>query len=732
MMSEKISARPEEEIANEEEPRVFVRKVGEKVLDVENFETDATSDNLPSPIRAKDFAKELGFKSDKVIKRIMASCGIEGSVLSPEQQDEIKSKIWAPEGYISIDEFIEQHSLSKTSFMEKVKKSDGNIHLERFISNKGRPLAYISPEDQSWFLNEYNDSVDLGEVEDGYSTIGDFADEIKVSWDLVDHFIKNNHLKLRKFKTSDGIKQFLSPEQKEAFISENTELINTDWPPNDDYLSIYDIADKYNVGVNFVYSHINLDSLQKYRSRRGIVYYLSPEQQEKFLSENSDHIFLEEPPDETYITINTLADKIGRDRGTIDRAINLLGIETSFFKNPGNSKAAKYITEDDAYLIDDFLTKKPPRTKKYTSENNTQLQDVDGFISISDIVDLSGINESRVRNFIKDKDVHVFQGKNGRPAYYISKEDYEALLIQNDDFESISPPPDGYRSVSELAADKGISIDYIKTFLKKNVEFEKYIFRKDGKKAARYLSPEQQEQIRLSYEEKKQYDIPPSGYVTINEFAGQLGKTWNSIKKRIPLMKENDLSSFRNKGGAIVEYLSPDQRNEILQLLEEQSPQTSIPENTVAFYLKKAEQTIKQGFRPDWLKNPETGHNLEVDIFVDPPGVGIEYDGYYYHQDIERDARKDSIARKSGYRIFHIREDGCPEMPEGSVCINRKNNADDTDLGECIKECFETIGIPVPDIDVARDKKDIMAFMRQRVLDKLDSARTFEELSVVS
>ena len=53
-------------------------------------------------------------------------------------------------------------------------------------------------------------------------------------------------------------------------------------------------------------------------------------------------------------------------------------------------------------------------------------------------------------------------------------------------------------------------------------------------------------------------------------------------------------------------------------------------------------------------------------------------------------------------------------------------------LGECIKSCFEILDIPVPDIDVTRDKKEIMAFMRQRVLDKLDSARTFEELSVAS
>jgi hypothetical protein len=71
-------------------------------------------------------------------------------------------------------------------------------------------------------------------------------------------------------------------------------------------------------------------------------------------------------------------------------------------------------------------------------------------------------------------------------------------------------------------------------------------------------------------------------------------------------------------------------------------------------------------------------------------------------------------------------------MPDDSLCVNRRDNSDDNDLNECINKCFEMLDISVPDIDVARDKKDIMAFMRQRALDKLDAATALEELSVVS
>lgn len=49
--------------------------------------------------------------------------------------------------------------------------------------------------------------------------------------------------------------------------------------------------------------------------------------------------------------------------------------------------------------------------------------------------------------------------------------------------------------------------------------------------------------------------------------------------------------------------------------------------------LKAAEKIFDTEFktvRPSWLKNPKTGRNLEIDIYSDKLGIGIEYQGYQH------------------------------------------------------------------------------------------------------
>ena len=304
------------------------------------------------------------------------------------------------------------------------------------------------------------------------------------------------------------------------------------------------------------------------------------------------------------------------------------------------------------------------------------------------------------------------------------------LEYLNNDEAAAGEMPEGYLSANSFAHIMGVNWATIK---KKMGELQiKGTEYKDKRGiVCTFLSPEQQQQIRDSLDYLLSAERVPEGYLTVRSFAEKIGVDKATVGKRAKELQIEG-TEYKDERGIVCTFLSPEQQSVILESLEEAWSGTSIPENVVAFYFKKAGKSFEQGSRPDWLKNPDSGRNLEIDIFVDPPGIGIEYDGTFWHQDIERDVKKDNIAQKNGYRIIHIREDGCPEMPESSVCIKRKNNNDDIDLGECVKKCFEIMEVPVPDVDVVRDKKDIMAFIRQRVLDKLDSARTFEELSVAS
>lgn len=76
--------------------------------------------------------------------------------------------------------------------------------------------------------------------------------------------------------------------------------------------------------------------------------------------------------------------------------------------------------------------------------------------------------------------------------------------------------------------------------------------------------------------------------------------------------------------------------------------------------------------RPNWLKNPETGKNLEIDLYNDNLKLGIEYNGYQhyifpnrYHKSrrdfiaqVRRDMFKQQVCDKMGIYIivvpFHI------------------------------------------------------------------------------
>lgn len=79
--------------------------------------------------------------------------------------------------------------------------------------------------------------------------------------------------------------------------------------------------------------------------------------------------------------------------------------------------------------------------------------------------------------------------------------------------------------------------------------------------------------------------------------------------------------------------------------------------------------------RPEWLKNPETGKNLEIDLFNEKLRLGIEYNGYQHYvfpnrfhkkkKDFIAQVRRDEYKKKmcDVHRVhiivvpFHIRKE---------------------------------------------------------------------------
>lgn len=65
---------------------------------------------------------------------------------------------------------------------------------------------------------------------------------------------------------------------------------------------------------------------------------------------------------------------------------------------------------------------------------------------------------------------------------------------------------------------------------------------------------------------------------------------------------------------------------------------------------------IHRNHRPNWLKNPRTGRNLELDFFIGKPvRVGIEYQGYQHfyesrYGDLDYSQYKDTLKRKLAWK----------------------------------------------------------------------------------
>lgn len=66
---------------------------------------------------------------------------------------------------------------------------------------------------------------------------------------------------------------------------------------------------------------------------------------------------------------------------------------------------------------------------------------------------------------------------------------------------------------------------------------------------------------------------------------------------------------------------------------------------------------VIENFRPDFLKNPTTGRNLELDFYLPDFKVGIEIQGQHHYVDqvqIERDHLKRKLASEAGLYVIEL------------------------------------------------------------------------------
>ncbi len=137
---------------------------------------------------------------------------------------------------------------------------------------------------------------------------------------------------------------------------------------------------------------------------------------------------------------------------------------------------------------------------------------------------------------------------------------------------------------------------------------------------------------------------------------------------------------------------------------------TSFPEKAVFYYLKKLFPEAQENKKIQWLGNSE------LDIFIPSLNVGIEYDGYHWHRNVDKDKKKDNLCKEHKINLIRLRTEKCPYYESDSIKIYYDSCLGIQSLNYAIINLFqylikeyqlhETIDRSI--IDVDRDSSVIM------------------------
>ena len=149
----------------------------------------------------------------------------------------------------------------------------------------------------------------------------------------------------------------------------------------------------------------------------------------------------------------------------------------------------------------------------------------------------------------------------------------------------------------------------------------------------------------------------------------------------------------------------------------QKSNKTSIKEKTVYYYLKKYFNDTVENYSDKSLMGKE------IDIFIPSMKVGVEYDGQFYHQNYERDIKKNILCKNLNIKLYRIRESKLDVL---KFCHNIKlKNETTKSLEQAIMSLLKELKVKDADININRDSIDI-----QNLMIKYNVDNSFYELCI--
>lgn len=134
----------------------------------------------------------------------------------------------------------------------------------------------------------------------------------------------------------------------------------------------------------------------------------------------------------------------------------------------------------------------------------------------------------------------------------------------------------------------------------------------------------------------------------------------------------------------------------------------SFPEKAITYYVMQHYDDVVENARPEVIGLGR----MEFDIWIPSIRTVIEYDGQYWHQDIQRDVRKDKICQENGITLIRVREPKCPHYDTSAVMVHRQS-LNNFGLTEAVVEVLALLGHDGSSVDVDHDADAIKAMLER-------------------
>ena len=133
--------------------------------------------------------------------------------------------------------------------------------------------------------------------------------------------------------------------------------------------------------------------------------------------------------------------------------------------------------------------------------------------------------------------------------------------------------------------------------------------------------------------------------------------------------------------------------------------QTSISEKSIVYYLQKSNLEVIENYK---IKRKE------IDIFIPKLNIGIEYDGQYYHKNINKDLDKNELCKLIGITLIRIREPKLPRLNSSSIDFIIDNlTSNYSHMNKVISKLLHYLNIKNIDVNVERDFNEIYSLYQK-------------------